>query len=183
MFSKLKEKKGTKQLEKQLRYFKRNVVFHNVENTKTLGIIYKYESKHSADFISKLFQEFSTFGIKCEALGYYDDKNLPLEYAPKATHAVICQAALMWSGIPKAEEVEKFINADYDILLDLSRSDKLVFRYISSLSKAQFKIGSIGYEKDPYDLVFIANSNSDQSFVDQVFQFLGSIKSAADSTI
>ena len=178
MFSRLKEKKGTKQLEKRLRYFKRNVVFHNVENTKTLGILYKYESNHSADFISKLFQEFSSFGIKCEAIGYYDEKNLPLEYAPKTSHIVICQADLMWSGVPKAEEVERYVNDEYDILLDLSRSDKLVFKYIASLSKAQFKIGSIRYEKDPYDLVFIANSNSDQSFVDQVFQFLGSIKPA-----
>ncbi len=179
MFSKLKEKKGTKQLEKHLRYFKRNVVFHNVENTRTLGIIYKYESKHSADFISKLFQEFSAFGIKCEAIGFYDDKKLPLEYAPRPSHLVICQEDLMWSGVPKAEGVEKFANVEYDILLDLSRSDKLVFRYIASLSKAQFKIGSIRYEKDPYDLVFIADSNSDQSFVDQVFEFLGAIKPAS----
>jgi hypothetical protein len=178
MFSKLKEKKGTKQLKKRLRYFKRNTAFHNIENTKTLGILYKYESKHSADFISKLFQEFSVFGIKCEAIGFYDSKALPLEYAPKASHAVICQADLMWSGIPKAEEAEKFVNVEFNILLDLSRSNKLVFKYIASLSKAQFKIGSIRYDEDPYDLVFIADSNSDQSFVDQVFQFLSSIKPA-----
>ena len=176
MFSKLKERKGTKQLEKHLRLVKRNVVFHNIKNTKTLGILYKYESKHSADFISKLFQEFATFGIKCEAIGYYDSKSLPLEYAPKMSHIVICQADLMWSGLPKAEEVEKFIGTEFDIVLDLSRSEQLVFRYIASLSRAQFKIGSVRYEKDPYDLIFLENSNSDQSFVDQVFQFLGSIK-------
>ena len=178
MFSKLKEKKGNRVLEKKLHYLKRNVVFHNLENTKTLGILYKYESKHSADFISKLFQEFSSYGIRCEAIGYYNDKNLPLEYAPKASHIVICQVDLMWSGIPKADEVEKFINTEFDILLDLSRSNVLIFRYISSLSKAEFKIGSFHYEKDPYDFVFIEETSSDQSFVDQVFKFLRSIKPA-----
>ncbi len=177
MFSKLKEKKGIKQLEKRLRYAKRNTAFHNVENTKTLGIIYKYESKHSADFISKLFQEFSMSGIECKAIGFYDNKNLPLDYAPKVSHVVICQADLAWSGIPKSEEAEHFANVEFDILLDLSRSNELVFRYIASLSKAQFKIGCIRYEQDPYDFVFIADSNSDQSFVDQVFKFLASIKS------
>jgi hypothetical protein len=178
MFNKLKENKGNKILKKKLRYFKRNVVFHNIESTKTLGVLYRYEGKDSADFISKLFQEFSSHGIKCEAIGYYDDKNLPLEYAPKASHTVICQANLQWSKIPKVDEVEKFINIEFDILLDLSQSDMLVFKYIASLSKAEFKIGSFHYEKDPYDLVFIADSTSDQSFVDQVFKFLHSIKSA-----
>lgn len=177
MFSKLKDKKANKVIEKKLRYLKRNVVFHNTDNTKTLGILYKYESKHSADFISKLFQEFSSHGIKCEAVGYYDDKALPLEYAPKISHIVICQADLQWGRIPKAEEVEKFIDTEYDILLDLSRSDMLVFKYIASLSKAEFKIGSLHYDKDPYDLVFIEDTKSDQSFVDQVFKFLRSIKS------
>lgn len=176
MFSKLKEKKGNRILAKRLHYATRNIVFHNLENTKTLGILYRYESKHSSDFISKLFQEFSSHGIKCEAIGFYDDKALPLEYAPKSSHIVICQADLMWSGIPKVDEVEKFLNVEFDILLDLSRSNKILFKYIASLSKAQFKIGSLRYEKDPYDLVFIEDTSSDQSFVDKVFKFLHSVK-------
>ncbi|MDR0660994.1 MAG: hypothetical protein LBG19_09400 [Prevotellaceae bacterium] len=178
MFSKLKDKKGKQALEKKLHHFKRNVVFHNLDNTKTLSVLYKYESKHSADFISKLFQEFSSYGIKCEAIGFFNEKNLPLEYAPRASHVVICQADLAWSGIPKSEEVEKFINVEYDILLDLSRSDALIFKYIASLSKAQFKIGSVEYRNNPYDFIFIEDTNSDQSFVDQVFRFLRSIKTA-----
>lgn len=178
MLKGFKERLGNRTLAKKLYGFKRDIVFHNVSNTKTLGILYKYESKHSADFISKLFQEFSSYGIKCTAIGFYNDKSLPLEYAPKAMHSVICQADLAWSGVPKTEEVEKFIAEEHDILLDLSRSDMLVFKYIVSLSKAQFRVGGTRYENDPYDLVFLQDTTSDQSFVDQVFNFLQAIKSA-----
>ena len=178
MFGRLKEKIGNKTIEKRLHSLRRDVVFHNLENTKTLGIIYQYESKHSADFISKLFQEFSSSGVKCEAIGFYNNKNLPLEYAPKTSHVVVCQADLTWSGIPKADEVERFIDIEYDMLLDLSQSEMVIFKYLASLSKAQFKIGSCRYENNPYDLVFIGDENSDKSFVDQVFKFLYSIKAS-----
>ena len=163
-------------LKKKLQGFKRDKAFYNITSAKSFGVIYEYKSKESQNAVNKLFQRFAEHGVSGIAIGYYDSKTLPLDYAPRAKNTLFCQADLNWGGCPTAPEVEAFINEEFDILIDLSRSSEFVFKYIVSLSKAHFRIGGLDYENNPYDFVFLDNTNSDETFVEQVLQFLLKVK-------
>lgn len=178
MLGSVKKWKRERKLKERLLTHTRSKRFCSIQSAKTVGILYSYEGKHTNHLIGSLTQELAQYNIKCDALGYFNNKTLPPEYAPIGSNHMICEADLDWSGSPVSEDVEKFIAQEFDILIDLARKNDFVYKFIASLSKASFKIGGVNYEDNPYDFVLLENTHDDKKFIDQIFQFLLTVKSA-----
>ena len=62
---------------------------------------------------------------------------------------------------PRMEQVEKFIEKDFDILIDLSLEDSTPGYFICSLSLAHFKVGRFRESENDIDLMI--NIDQDRS--------------------
>ncbi len=188
MLKAIKRRKGEQALKKRLHSLKRQRAFCNLKGAKTVGVLYSYKNKESVSTVNALVQYLFSFKIKCKALGYYDEKALPEGYAPITdetqisngstlpNNLLLCNIAVNWYGRPTEPEIDVFTSQEFDMLIDLSRSDAYVFRYITALSKAKFKVGGIRYKDDPYDLVFLDPAEDDKEFIEKLMKFLNEVK-------
>ena len=81
--------------------------------------------------------------------------------------------------MPKNDYLNKFIDQEMDILIDLSRDDNFVVDYLTSLSKAKFKIGQFNDDQqNRFDFMLKAKKEiSFESFIDQILHYSMILKS------
>jgi hypothetical protein len=112
------------------------------------------ESEADYDRVSRFTGELNRVGKKVQVIGLHKYRKLPPYYAQKLAYDIILPGDLDLFYRPKVGFATKFIDYEFDILLDLSTPAEFPLFYIASLSKAGFKLGrSSGEESLPYDLM------------------------------
>lgn len=130
---------------------------HNLHTAKYIGLL-----SHTAS--EAVFADIMTFktalgerGIRTSACIFYPNKQIPNSLLMRKDVEVIGNDALNWLNIPKTEPVQAFMAEQFDLLIDLSTEERLPVRWVSSLSKAQCKVGILPYEQNPFDLIVSTN--------------------------
>ena len=83
---------------------------------------------------------------------------------------------------PVAREANEFINANFDLLIDLNFKNLFPLRYISHLSMAGFKVGIFdnGNNNNLYDLMMEYNKSADiNTFLTEVIYYLEMINTGS----
>ncbi len=113
----------------------RNKMFLNMQDAKTVGIVFNATDPADFDLVKKYIIYLKEMKKKVKAIGFYDQKNLPAMAYSKLEYDFFCQKDLTWHNSPSSLYVKNFIEDQYDILLDLNLDDLFPLRYISTLSK------------------------------------------------
>jgi hypothetical protein len=144
---------------------------------KSVGILFENTGDMYV-MVNKMMKFFLARRIKVSAIAYENIKNSELENRKQIPTYVkiITRSDLTWYRKPKGENINKFILQRFDVLIDMSRSSDYVYKFISSLSTAKFKIGGIQYKNDPFDLILLEKSNEPTKFVSLIINFLSTIK-------
>jgi hypothetical protein len=120
---------------------RRNRKIQNLNNAKTIGLIYDAsdEKLHNVvcDFV-KYFQENMKI---VKAIGYVSYSRLPHYCFPKLSFDYFTRKDLNWYFKPTPQRVQDFINEEYDIVIDLTMKDNFALQYIAGLSHGKFKVG------------------------------------------
>jgi hypothetical protein len=144
---------------------------------KSVGIL--FENTGSTYLMAnKMMKFFLARKIKISAIAFEDTKDVEVEsrkHVPSYIK-IFTKSDLTWYGKPNCEDVNKFMTQKFDVLIDMSRSSEYVYRYISTLSTAKFKIGGLQYKNDPFDLILLEHSNETTKFVSLIINFLSTIK-------
>ena len=119
----------------------RNKIFMNMEEAKTIGIVFDATNNEDFDLVKKYVTYLKEMKKKVKAIGFFNQKVTPAMAYSKLEYDFFSLKDLSWNNIPNSIYVKNFIEDDYDILLDLNLDDLFPLRYISSLSKARFKAG------------------------------------------
>jgi hypothetical protein len=119
----------------------RNKNFVNMQDAKTVGIVFDAMDAGNFDLVKKYITYLREMKKRVKAIGYYDQKNIPSMTYSKLEYDFFCQKDLTWYNSPSNIYVKNFIDDKFDILLDLNLNDLFPLRYISTLSKANFKVG------------------------------------------
>lgn len=137
----IKNLAGNYFLSGETKALKRDRRFMNLEEAKTVGIV--FEATDNADFelVKKYITYLREMKKRVKAIGFYNQKNIPALSYSKLEYDFFCQKDLNWHNSPNSIYVKNFIDDKFDILLDLNLNDLFPLRYISSLSKASFKVG------------------------------------------
>lgn len=125
----------------EVKELRRNKMFVNMQDAKTVGIVFNATDKGDFDLVKKYITYLKEMKKRVKAIGYYDQKSTPESAYSKLEYDFFCQKDLTWYNAPNSVYVKNFIADQYDILLDLNLEDLFPLRYISSLSKASFKVG------------------------------------------
>lgn len=145
---------GRRALRKEAAKVQRKRKAINLEATKEIGILFHMESEADYDRVSRFSRELQAVGKKIQVIGLYKYRKLPPYYAQKLAYDVILPVHLDIFYRPKSDFVRKFIDCEFDMLIDLGNYEDFPLHYIASLSKAKFKLGrTSGQENLPYDLM------------------------------
>ncbi|MES2593293.1 MAG: hypothetical protein V4608_15525 [Bacteroidota bacterium] len=137
---------------------------------KTVGILYDATNKEDFELVKRYVIFLREHRKKVKVLGFYTTKNIPDMTYSKLEYDFFSAKDLTWYGKPSAMVIQNFINEEYDVLIDLNINDHFALKYISALSKADFKVGKYN-EKDVeiYDMMIDSdNTKTLKYFLRQV---------------
>lgn len=148
LFSEIRLKTGNSILSKKLGKVRRRVFYSNISRIKSIGIV--WDASKPEDFInlSRFHQQMNERGINVNILGYYPGKELPNQYTALRYFTCFRKQEINLFYVPISSETERFINTMFNVLININFEKSFPLCYISSLSKASFKVGLFDKEAD-----------------------------------
>ncbi|HLN53389.1 MAG TPA: hypothetical protein VK212_06745 [Lentimicrobium sp.] len=149
----------------------------NLTNAGSIGIIYLLSSEEEYNRVSSFTKKLQDKGKKVHVIGLYHYNRIPVFYIPKLSYDLLLPSDIDILYRPDAPFVKQFVNEEFDMLIDLSNPDNFTLHYISSLSKAHFKIGKkIDDRPLPYDLMIDTSEEiSSQELIDQIVYYTSNL--------
>jgi hypothetical protein len=126
---------------------KRNRKTNNFETAKNLGILFEVREEQDYHDIHEFVQGLQKKGLRVKALGYMEDKLITTHFLPVLSFDFIYRKNLNWYGRPGSVKYREFCNADFDILIDLSKEYQHIMMFAAAESIASFKISSYSESK------------------------------------
>lgn len=150
----LKNAAGNYFLSREVKNLRRNKMFINMQDAKTIGIVFNATDPGDFELVKKYISYLKEMKKRVKAIGYYERKDIPALSYSKLEYDFFCQKDLNWHNSPNNVYVTNFIEEKYDILLDLNLDNIFPLRYISAMSKAAFKVGKKSEENNSiFDLM------------------------------
>lgn len=176
IFAKIKEKIGRSILNSKLKKTHRKRAVFNFDTASTVGIIFNATSEESYTITKEFVKFLESKKLKVERLGFVDNKELRDFYKQTPTAKYFSKKNINWYGKPKSPDVDEFINKEFDILIDLSLIDEYPIIYISSLSKAKFKVGRFSGKAEFLDFMIDISENPTHKFlIEQIKRYLSQL--------
>lgn len=122
----------------------RNKKFNNLRNAHKIGIVWDGSFVSDFQHITDLYQRLQSRDIQVDIVCYYPGKILPDEYTALRYLTCIKRSDLNFFYIPDKDYINDFISTPYEILIDINFKNQFPLLYITSMSKAEFKIGAGG---------------------------------------
>ena len=144
---------GLRAIRQQVKTTKREVMTCNVERAKKIGILFNATHQVSFEIVKALVKKISAKNNSVDVLGFVDSKQLIDHYLYRKGFEFFTRNQLNWYYKPTEETVEKFINKEFDLLLDLSLDNPFPIQYILASSKAKFKAGRYSESQEYLDFM------------------------------
>ena len=141
------------------------------DQAKSIGIIYDSSNEAHYEIVRKYVKELrETHHKDVLALGYYDQKELPTLRFSKLGLDFFTLKDLNWFYKPISNIVKRFVDREFDILIDLHLGHQIPFKYVVASSKAKFKIGKYSKNAERYYTFMISVNENTQlpAFIEQV---------------
>ena len=147
------------------------------DNAKTIAILFDSTDKSDYELMKKYVSYLREYHKKVKVIGFYNVKEVPDFAYSKLEYDFFSIKSLNLIGKPKPLFVEQFIEEEFDLLIDLNLNNRFPLKYISSLSKAQFKVGNYSKKNTSmYDLMIdISKTPNLKYFMQQVDVYLAMI--------
>jgi len=171
---------GNSILSKKRERLKRKTFYSNINQIKTIGIV--WDASKTSDFpsLSRFYQKMHDRNIDVRILGYFPGKELPDQYTALRYLNCIRKNEINWFFLPVSTEANVFISTPFDILIDLNFDNAFTLSYISKLSMARFKVGLFDSESSSstFDLMMeIKKPVQIENYLTQVVHYLEMINS------
>lgn len=169
----IKRNAGLKALSKSLRTLKRSKFVHNLTTARKIAIIGIVNSNKDFDEINSLQKFLTEKNMQVEVFVYYPGKEIPQQLLLRKGINIFNRNEVNWYGKPLIPFVDQFCRVEYDILIDLSLVEQFPIRWITSLSRSKFKVGSHSYVGNPYDLIINVDNKKEIPYLsEQIIHYL-----------
>jgi len=176
---------GNYSLSQEMKSVRRNKMFLNLEEAKTIGIVFDATENENFELVKKYITYLKGLKKRVKAIGFFNMKETPPMAYSKLDYDFFSLKDLSWNNIPKNIYVKNFIDDQFDILLDLNIKDSFPLKYISTLSRAKFKVGKRSkWNSSTFDLMLdIDASKNLKYFLKNLDTYLFIINKKHDKTI
>ena len=167
---------GRKLLEQELKLRERKVIYNNFHSASTIGVIFNAENKEFYKVAKEFMNYLDERGLKINGLSFVSKSDLIGYFPYRKGVEYFGEDKLSWTGKPKEEGVEEFIERPLDILIDISLTDSFPIEYVFALSKAKFKICNNSIKEKYADFVLQLKDKEDiDTYIEQIKHYLESI--------
>jgi hypothetical protein len=162
-------KKGWGQFvfENGLRKLRRDKKFVNLNEAKTIGIVYQLTAQTNFRKVKLLMKELTTPSRQVMVVGFVNRNDIPNYCIAANSGYFFDKKDLNWYESPKNDYIARFINKEFDILIDLSLEDIYPLRFISALSRSKFKVGMYAKESKKF-LDFMIKPKKKEISIDEL---------------
>lgn len=159
------------------RQLSRNASAHesvSLKQAKYIGILFDASKEENIRIIKEYSRQLENLDKRIELLAYHKD--------PKKTEGLpfplFTSKEVNWYLKPTGEQVNKFMNHRFDLLINANVEPCAPLEYISSLSRARYRIGYYDPRKtNHYDLMISLNKeHSLNHYIDRVNYYLEILK-------
>lgn len=158
----------------KLKNLKRRRGVFNLTTAKTAILVYNATNSEDEKVVRNYARFLKEEGIKTDTIGFYqlkgkEDKKPDDELG----YLYFDKRDLNNFGFPKSNKLLKLITKEYNVLIDLNLKNNFCLELISSLSKANFKVGiAADYRNEICDLTIALKQNNLKEFLKQVTNYL-----------
>jgi hypothetical protein len=156
---------------------KRKVVAHGAMNLSmaySVGFIFNVDNTSEISAVGQMAGKLRGQGKVVELLGYCKNAKI----VSKFDFPVFDKSTINSHFFPSDDDVDRFINKKFDILINASSEVMLPLDYVAALSHSTCRVGV--YNKDhehSYELMIHSDTNINPfQFLEQVEHFLNKIK-------
>jgi hypothetical protein len=184
MFKNFRLNRGKSVLMKKLARTKRVKFKGNINNAKTIGIVWDASNTSEFAILSAFYQKMHERNIDVRIIGFFPGKELPDKLTAVRYLTCLKTQDINFFYRPTSSEAKAFINTRFDILIDINFRHLFQLKYLSSLSLAGFKVGIFenGYEDSPFDLMIDINKNREiENYLTQVVVYLEMINTGTST--
>ncbi len=142
----------------------------SLEKAAQIGILFDATEPGNYVVVHNLEKKMQELGKKTMVLGYFHFKFV--EGNPG--HPYFCKKDLNWYGRPAdIYQVRDFMDASFDILMNIFSEPLPPLEYISALSNARFRIGAHipGYEHCNEVMIALEGTKGLQELAEQIFYY------------
>ena len=173
VFKSLRQKIGNSILRRKLKTRKRVKSVFSFESSKTIGVVFKTDTQSDFELVKRFLHFLTEQDNKVVALCFVDSKKVPDYYLLRKGFNFFSRADLSFFFVPKTQFIIDFIDKPIDMLIDLSTDNNFPFQYITSLSKAKFKIGKLQKDRNSLDVMIdISKTNNVESLIEQIKHYV-----------
>lgn len=112
------------------------------DRMQQVGIVYNGESKEEERAVNDYANELRAEGKKVFTLGYVHQKNLPGNKKISLQSEYFWKEKLNGFNLPVKEKIGRFLDFDFDLLLNLYFEPMLPMQAISAWSSARYRVGA-----------------------------------------
>ncbi len=160
-FKKLRIKISNYLLNRKLKKRIQKPVICNLNNAKTIGIVYNSLSEQDLSAIKKVEKAYLNLNVNVELLGFSNSKALKDDQIGDQKHHYACLKDFNWLFQPKSDLLKDFLSKDFDILINLYTNEEYCIEYIVRFSYAKFKVGPAHLNKQMHDLMIDGGEKKD----------------------
>ncbi|MEE2699969.1 MAG: hypothetical protein VYD71_01220 [Bacteroidota bacterium] len=172
----IKHKFGRWVFQKELKSNKRTKAVSNLENAKSIGILYEATNANQVKKIEPFVKYFFELKKDVKALGYVNKKRLDNCHIPKLNYDFFYLKDLNWYYKPQNYIINNFVKKEYDILINLSDSNCIPIKYLVASSLAHFKIGRFEEGYEIYDLMIkLGKEKREERLMEEIKHYLNLI--------
>lgn len=155
----------------------RNKAAFNISEAKSFAIVFEGSKIEDVELIKKYVIYLKEMKKKVRVVGFFNTPYPPNFTYSKLEYEFFSVNELTWYLKPNGIFLDGFIDEEFDILIDLNLNDHVPLKFVTSLSRARFKVGKFSEEnKSIHDLLIdFGIDKTFKYFLQQVDIYLGMI--------
>jgi hypothetical protein len=154
---------------------KKAKAFLNLEDIKSVGILFERDNDTTAANMSKLAKFLHDQAIQIDVLAFVNLKKPTEELQAKKGLKLFYKKDLNWIGKPKSEEVLNFIKQKFDLLIKADFSSSFPLAYICVQSNARMVAGPKDELSSYYDFILESKTQDQNEFHQELIHYLSVI--------
>ncbi len=179
LFKSIRSRLGNSILKRKLRHYRRVKSLFSFETSQIIGVVFKTDTQGDFEIVKNFLHFLTEQNNKVVALCFVDYKKVPDYYFLRKGFNFFSRRDLNIFFLPKTQFILDFIEKPFDMLIDLSIDNNFPLYFISSLSKAKFKIGKLQNEHNCFDVMIdTSKDNTVQSLIEQIKHYVPVLCSA-----
>jgi len=135
---------------------------------ESIGIILSFDEFNKHETFTSLFKELKIMENKTKFIAFITDEKL----TPNSWDAFFNPKNFGWSGKIDNVELQEFVNTEFDALISYYKEDSLELNLVTTLSKANFKIGISGNDERLHDFIIDVKPDQIELFKMELIKYL-----------